>query len=137
MTNLLDVFQRKGYLTVPSQSERSQTSIAATWQHEDAFPPAEHQHLGWLAEILACESWADQDNKGWNIMHHLFHAVRSSTLAADIVANLANRCKKCSNGLGIGTKCGLQCSKELQEMTHMVLHPSTSFARIATTATGR
>ena len=81
---------------MPSQSERSKTSIAATWQHEDAFPPAEHQHLGWLAEILACESWADQDNKGWNIMHHLFHAVRSSMLAANIVADLANRWQKLS-----------------------------------------
>ena len=56
MTNLLDAFQEKGYLAVPSQSEGKQTSMAATAQHVDAFSPAKHQHLGWLAEILACES---------------------------------------------------------------------------------
>ena len=79
------------FLDPPLHSKNSQTTTAATTQHVANFPPDHFQHLEWLGQLLSCKSVDATNDKGWNILHHLFQMVSPSILAANIVRNMASR----------------------------------------------
>ena len=88
--NLQKVFARNVYMDPPVQSRQSATSSAATKQNIYKFPARVNQHLAWLMELLRCKSIDDVDQGGWNILHHLFHAMSASILACNIATNMAS-----------------------------------------------
>lgn len=90
MIPLLQVFKDMEFIELPSQSKYSSTSTAVTKEKEESFPPASCQHIAWLADVPSCASVTEQDEKGCNILHHLFHIVTSSKLDANNAENLAS-----------------------------------------------
>ena len=83
---------------MPNHSTNSATSTASTKQHVHRLPPLEDQHIVWLAEVLSCKSLTDVDERGWNIVHHLFQCIVQSVLAFNIVRNMCDRGKPMLNG---------------------------------------
>ena len=90
MYPLQQIFTHLGYIDPPSQSRSSQTSGAYTKQLVKNWPAASSQHIAWLGELLGCDSLETIDEKGMNILHHLFQVTSSCPLAINIVQNLAN-----------------------------------------------
>ena len=78
-----------GYIDPPSQTRDSQTSGAYTRQCEKNWPDASSQHIAWLGELLDCDCLEKTDEKGMNILHHLFQVTSSCALAINVAKNLA------------------------------------------------
>ena len=90
---LLQVFRDKGFLSPPPQSMKSSTSMAGTKQLTENYPHPERRVIKWLAEVVGCEKLEKVDAQGWNLLHHLCHLASASTLAIEIIWNMATRYK--------------------------------------------
>ena len=86
---LLQIFEEKGFLLPPSQSMKSSTSMKETKQLTENYPHPERRVIKWLAEVVGCEKLEKVDAQGWNLLHHLCHLASSSTLAIEILWNMA------------------------------------------------
>ena len=87
--SLLQIFEEKRFLLPPQQSKRSTTSIAATKNYPENYPEPHRRVIKWLAEVVGCDRLDQVDEKGWNLLHHLCHLASSSTLAIEILWNMA------------------------------------------------
>ena len=87
--SLLQIFEEKGFLLRPQQSKRSATSMAATKNYPYNYPEQDRRVIAWLAEVVGCDKLDQVDEKGWNLLHHLCHLASSSTLAIEILWNMA------------------------------------------------
>ena len=85
---LLKILDQEGYVEIPEQSNTSDTATKVTKQCYEQWPPANLQHICWLAEVIGCKSLNDLDSQGWNIMHHLFNNVSVCALCSYICYNM-------------------------------------------------
>jgi len=86
---LLQIFEEKRFLLPPSQSVKSSTSMKETKQLTQNYPLPHRRVIKWLAEVLGCETLEKVGANGWNLLHHLCHLASSSTLAIEILWNMA------------------------------------------------
>ena len=111
MDSLLKVFGQEGFVKVPKKRRASCTSRKDTKQCWSKWPPIKSCHIAWLAELISCTSLNEVDRNGWNILHHLFHIVTCSELAAWIchtmnrpyIPNLAGDLRRALTQLTTGT----------------------------------
>ena len=65
---------------------------------KDKFPEAKRLNFKWFCETVGCDNIESVDGRGWNPLHHLFHAAASRETSMNILWNIGKGKDKMPDG---------------------------------------